>query len=176
MSPAKANIFGQRIKQRLKELDKTQVWLDEHTGIPKQTISNIINGRFENSGSIVQAVPIAKAMNTTVDYMFGLTTQSAKPIWPSNKVRRLAAMAELLPDAELDRLLSDVSRRVESSRQELWQADLVAAVGELVQRHGGDVEAALRQLDKLANESEERPKPSESSPSQPLGLFDECKK
>lgn len=173
----KENIFGERIKLRLSALDQTQRWLGKETGIPHQVISNLINGRFANSGNITQAVPIAKALNTTVDYLFGITANPERPIWPSARVRRLATLAELLPDADIDRLIAEAQARVRVSRQQLWQSDLVAAVEALVQRHGGDIEETLRQLDKLVNDAEDKgAKPSADSTSPAPSLFDECQK
>lgn len=96
--PQVTNVFGARIRQRLKEIDQTQRWLAQRTGIPEQTISNLINGRFDGSGNINQVVPMAKAMDTTCDFLFGITNRSEKPIYPSAKVRKLATVAELLPN------------------------------------------------------------------------------
>jgi len=172
--PQVQNVFGARIKQRLKEIGETQRWLANRSGIPEQTISNLINNRFEGSGNINQVVPIAKAMDTTCDFLFGLATRSEKPIYPSIKVRRLATVAELLPDADLNRLLLDAQRSLEVSRKGAWEADLVSAVDELVQRHGGDVEAVLRALDKLTGE--EGDTEEAMPPSSPPSLFDELKK
>lgn len=174
--PQVENVFGARIRQRLKELDQTQRWLAQRTGIPEQTVSNLINNRFDGSGNINQVVPMAKAMDTTCDFLFGLTTRSEKPIYPSMKVRRLATVAELLPVADLDRLLIEAQRALEVSRKSAWEADLVSAVDGLVQHLGGDVEAVLRALDKLTNEGEDvETKPPSSSPSAP-SLFDELRK
>jgi transcriptional regulator with XRE-family HTH domain len=170
------SIFGQRIKARLKQLRQTQRWLANQTDIPEQTISNLVNSRYDDSGSISQAVPIAKALNTTVDYLYGLTTSPDRPIWPSAKVRRLAMLAERLPDSELDGLIGEASRKVKASGDQLWRNQVEQAIEGLVQRHGGDVEATLRTLDQLVNELE--PKPSgDSEPSPPTpSLLDEWQK
>lgn len=172
---SQSNVFGRRIRQRLKEMRQTQRWLAKQTGIPEQTISNIVNGRFENSGNITMAVPIAKALGTSVDYLFGVATRAEKPIYPSAKVRRLATMAEMLPDTELDQLLVEARRRMQQSRKELWQEDLVRAIEALVQQHGGDVESVLRQLDKLTGTTTGGDEPPATDPSPAPSLFDEWK-
>jgi transcriptional regulator with XRE-family HTH domain len=171
-----ASIFGQRIKARLKQMRQTQRWLANQTNIPEQTISNLVNSRYDDSGSISQAVPIAKALNTTVDYLYGLTTSPDRPIWPSAKVRRLATLAERLPDSELERLIADVSKKVKETGDQLWRSQVEQAIEGLVQRHGGDVEATLRTLDQLVNDSPPTP-PGDSETSSPApSLFDEWQK
>lgn len=166
------NVFGTRVRRRLKEIKQTQRWLANEADLPEQTVSNIINGRYENSGNITQAVPIARALRTSVDYLFGIASRSELPMYPSVKVRRLATMAEILPEPDLDRLLNEAKRLVEQSRKELWHKDLIKAVEALVQQHGGDVEGVLRQLDKLVSSNAETTSDLSVEQSPAPSLFD----
>lgn len=166
------NVFGTRVRRRLKEIKQTQRWLANQADLPEQTVSNIINGRYENSGNITQAVPIARALRTSVDYLFGIASRSELPMYPSVKVRRLATMAEILPEPDLDRLLNEAKRLVEQSRKELWHEDLIKAVEALVQQHGGDVEGVLRQLDKLVSSNAETTSDLSVEQSPAPSLFD----
>lgn len=150
-----ANIFGERIRTRLRQLRRTQRWLQNQTGIQEQIISNIINDRYDNPGSIKHAVPMAKAMNTTVDFLFGMTKYAEKPIYPSPTVRRLATLAERLPLKDQEQLLEEIRKRVEATAQAEPEYDeLRSAMLLLVERFGG-VEAALAALDVVATGPDE---------------------
>lgn len=159
-----ANTFGQRIRKRLKELRQTQRWLAGQTGIPEQVISNLVNGRYENSGSVVHAVPIAKALQTSVDYLFGVTDRPERPMYPSKLVRRLATLAEILPTPELERLVAALEIAIKESDREGWRAQLNEAVESLLRQHGGDVRATLDALDRIMDRGDqEKPTPPQLS-------------
>lgn len=112
-------------------------------------ISNLINGRYENSGSVVHAVPIARALQTSVDFLFGVTSRSERPMYPSRKVRRLATLAEMLPEPELDRFVAVMEKTVKELDRDGWRTQLDEAVESLLVQHGGDVRATLEALDRI---------------------------
>lgn len=64
-------MFGERIAIRRKELKLTQQQLGEAAGLSKQAINDIEHGR--RSTLVVKAIEIAKALNTTVEYLGGAT-------------------------------------------------------------------------------------------------------
>lgn len=152
---SKSNIFGDRIRSRLKEMRQTQRWLAGQTDIAEQVISNIVNGRYENSGSIVHAVPIAKALQTSVDYLFGVTHNTGMPVYPSRQERRLLALAQMLPISDLDQLIKEVAAQVKEQEQEGWQDRLDAAVQSLLRQNNGDVGATIDAIDKIMNPKDE---------------------
>lgn len=162
-----ANVFGQRIKKRLKEVRQTQRWLAGQTGIPEQVISNLVNGRYENSGSMVHAVPIAKTLQTSVDYLFGVTDRSERPMYPSKNVRRLARLAEMLPPAELERMVAMLEQQIKELDREGWRTQLNEAVETLLRQHGGDVRATLDALDRIMHGDDD-----EATPQLSLSLAD----
>lgn len=149
-----SNVFGQRIKRRLREVRQTQRWLSNQTEIPESVISNLINGRYENSGSLVHAVPIARVLNTSVDYLFGISDRSERPMYPSRQVRRLATLAEMLPTAEVDKLVAALEVVVKNLDRDGWRTQLNEAVESLLRQHGGDVKATLDALDQIIHKTD----------------------
>lgn len=69
--------FGERISQRRKELNLTQQQLGEKAGLSKQAINDIEHGR--RSTLVTKAIAIAKALNTTVEYLCGDTNNPCRP-------------------------------------------------------------------------------------------------
>lgn len=70
-------IFGERIAQRRKELNLTQQQLGEIAGLSKQAINDIEHGR--RSTLVIKAIDIARALNTTVEYLGGATDNPVRP-------------------------------------------------------------------------------------------------
>lgn len=64
-------IFGERIAQRRKALNLTQQQLGEAAGLSKQAINDIEHGR--RSTLVSKAIDIARALETTVEYLGGAT-------------------------------------------------------------------------------------------------------
>lgn len=70
-------MFGERISQRRKELNLTQQQLGEAAGLSKQAINDIEHGR--RSTLVTKAICIAKALETTVEYLAGETENPKRP-------------------------------------------------------------------------------------------------
>ena len=70
-------IFGERISQRRKELNLTQQQLGEEAGLSKQAINDIEHGR--RSTLVTKAIDIARALDTTVEYLGGYTNNPTRP-------------------------------------------------------------------------------------------------
>ena len=63
--------FGIRIAARRKEFHLTQQQLGDLVGLSKQAINDIEHGR--RSTVVVKALAIAAVLNTTVEYIAGVT-------------------------------------------------------------------------------------------------------
>lgn len=61
--------IGERIQQRLKELDMTQIALADETGYKAAHINDLIHGR--HTASLIAAVRIADALNCSLDWLVG---------------------------------------------------------------------------------------------------------
>ena len=68
------------IQDLLNVKNKTQVWLSVELGVSKETINQYIKGTIKPRADIL--VAMSKILNTSVDYLLGLTDNSA----PSNLV------------------------------------------------------------------------------------------
>lgn len=65
------NVFGQRIFELRRAAGMTQKQLGDAAGLSMQAINDIEKGRRETK--ISKAVSIALALNTTVEYLAGVT-------------------------------------------------------------------------------------------------------
>ena len=63
-------IFGNRVKQELKQQNKKQIDLARYLGVQKSTLSEWLNNN--NEPSMQAIVDIAKYLNVTTDYLLGL--------------------------------------------------------------------------------------------------------
>lgn len=61
--------MGFKIKERREELKMTQEELAQKSGVSRQTISSIENGKYENA-LVGTLAAIANALDTTVDKIF----------------------------------------------------------------------------------------------------------
>lgn len=68
------------IQDLLNVKNRTQVWLSVELGVSKETINQYIKGTIKPRADIL--VAMSKILNTSVDYLLGLTDNSA----PSNLV------------------------------------------------------------------------------------------
>lgn len=66
------------IQDLLNVMNKTQVWLSVKIGVSKETINQYIKGTIKPRADIL--VAMSKTLNTSVDYLLGITENSA----PSN--------------------------------------------------------------------------------------------
>lgn len=70
-------IFGTRIAARRKEFHLTQQQLGDLVGLSKQAINDIEHGR--RSTIVAKALAIADALDTSVEYLAGVTEDPRKP-------------------------------------------------------------------------------------------------
>nr|DAO19815.1 MAG TPA: helix-turn-helix domain protein [Caudoviricetes sp.] len=70
-------IFGIRIAARRKEFHLTQQQLGDLVGLSKQAINDIEHGR--RSTIVAKALAIADALDTSVEYLAGVTEDPRKP-------------------------------------------------------------------------------------------------
>lgn len=69
--------FGARIADRRKEFHLTQQQLGDLAGLSKQAINDIEHGR--RSTIVAKALAIADALDTSVEYLAGVTEDPRKP-------------------------------------------------------------------------------------------------
>ena len=69
--------FGERIRAMRLALGLTQKQLGAAVGVSKQAIQNVEVGRRETT--ITRAIAIARVLNTTVEYLAGVTDNPSRP-------------------------------------------------------------------------------------------------
>lgn len=70
-------VFGIRIAARRKEFHLTQQQLGDLVGLSKQAINDIEHGR--RSTIVAKALAIADALDTSVEYLAGVTENPRRP-------------------------------------------------------------------------------------------------
>lgn len=63
------------IQHLLNVKNKTQVWLSVKLGVSKETVNQYIKGTIKPRQEML--IAISKALNTSVDYILGLTTNTS---------------------------------------------------------------------------------------------------
>lgn len=100
-------MLAERLRLKRKERKLTQEELAQKVNTTKATISNYENGYSSPSNDML--VDLAKALNTTTDYLLGLNNKENKADWNSK-----------LPDlTEKDE--KDIAKRMEKLKKDLME-------------------------------------------------------
>lgn len=92
------SIIGDRVKQRLAALKKSQSWLASEIGMGQQGVNAICDGVVKRPGKLRE---IAKALQTSQGYLLGETDDDSDPwalfaIWDEIPKDRRALALEVL--------------------------------------------------------------------------------
>src|SRR5258708_7428468 len=109
--------IGQRIQDHLDELDKTASWLADRVGLPRSTITRVLNGERNPTPETLQE--IAPVLGVTLAQLVAGTDAAERVEEAQNLVARKDYEAAVRQVIEYERKANDFSVRVRELGDEL---------------------------------------------------------